>query len=152
MLMLLSSLMIVMLQNLWLYKKTLQKITVSHQAFYELEEVAAHLIKRNIHQCVSLGQEPTQIARQLLSHPSCSIEYNHEVYYYSITHLGDFPCLQITQNGKQYSSSHSLLSVVEKTGKMIQIRRAKVIAPLACQGVVQKSRAGTLSWLYLSSL
>ena len=153
MIVILTTLVLTLMQAVFLYIKISNQEATKHEALYQLEAVAHRLIRaENDPNCVVTEESPNQIVDLLLHNQGCSFNDNNRQYYYMIDDLGLYPCLQIVVGKKIYSSHHWLISAATAPPQqsILQLRIAKPARAIICDLVeARQINRGVISWRYL---
>ena len=148
---------IMTLLSLSLMQSTLLSMKVSHQVFknqdelHQLEAIAYRLaVERVTPNCVMKEHNPNEMIRMVLQ-DGCELKDHGEDYTYLIDDLGLFSCLQRVLGKNRYSTHHWIITVAKKNTipEILQLRVAKRVPSLPCEGEVRQLRGFVLSWRYL---
>lgn len=150
-----TMLVLSLMQSVLLYVKVSNQVGANHEALYQLEAAAYHLITANYSSdCIFTGENPNQIVEFLLHNRGCSLIWQHHQYYYLVDDLGLYPCLRAISDKEIQSSHHWLITVFSPTPQpaVLQLRVAKPVRAIQCE--LSESRQinmGVISWRYLLS-
>lgn len=150
-----ATLVLSIMQLFYVYTKTQRSIVEQRAIQHELEQVAKRVISMpndnsRLH-CISYGSDPNDVIQHLHEQEGCVLtDKKGASYHYWLDDAGDFPCLQIAQHEKTYSSHHWLISVTSRGGTL-QLRLAVLGSNQHCQAFqARRIPAGIISWRYLS--
>jgi hypothetical protein len=150
----LTMLVLLLMQTLYIYIKASNQVVSSHNEFYQLETAARFLSSEPfVADCILTNEDPNKVIELLRRHQGCLQEINHRQFYYLIDDLGRFPCLNIMENDELYASRHWLISVLSKRGQrtLLQLRIARLGEMMDCRGSFHRQiPSGIVSWRYLS--
>lgn len=148
----LSLVVLVMMQAVYLYAKLSGQLAFQHDNFYRLERVAA-MIEAELTTYIQkkcLIESPDPNALEPLEHRRCVISVDKQSFYYQISDMGEYPCLQLKVNHQWVASRHWLISVADDKNAMLQIR---VVRPgqsanchLAKKKLITRDR---ISWRFM---
>jgi hypothetical protein len=157
MLAILSMLILSLMQAIFLYIKASSQLANQHQAFYQLEAVAAQLQLSNFSeldtQCMVQEKNPNEVIDRLKHHHGCKQIEGEKSYRYLISDLGDYPCLQVESEGNRLGSHHWLITVENQEApfELLQLRMANPINSIQCEGTPTVINAGVVSWRHFNS-
>jgi hypothetical protein len=151
----LTMLVLLLMQTVYVYIKASNQVVASHNSFYQLETVARELsLEPFSADCVLSNEDPNKVIELLAHHNGCLYKTHQRQYYYLIDDLGRFPCLKIIENNEFYGSRHWLItirSIEESQPFILQLRIAKLGEVMDCQGSDHRQiHSGIVSWRYLS--
>lgn len=149
----LIALIILTLQSrLQLDIKIVNQLTISHRAFQELESAALKIImdsnSYNIIKKCQYDYNSDEFSYENILKHGCGV-LNRNIYY-SITDLGEFPCLRIYKEHMNLATHHYLLNIVSRNfhSKILKIRYVTPGPNLVCKNSKPRYvEPGLLSWL-----
>ena len=148
---------IMTLLSLSLMQSTLLSMKVCHQVFtnqdelHQLEAIAYRLAARTVaSNCLMKEVNPNEMI-QIVLHEGCVLKERGSEYTYLVDDLGVFTCLQRILGKNRYSTHHWIITVAKKNTipVILQLRIAKPVQLLPCDGEVRRLRGPVLSWRYL---
>lgn len=158
--MVISLLVLTCLQHVLMYHKSVNKIEVQHQNFYQLERIAIQLARAKPsdlnENCLHSDDDANHVIHQLTHSEGCSLAVGLLKYRYFIEELGDYSCLIAQSNHTNYSTHHRRVSLMflgdESQNSLLQIRYIMPIRAQACLGTEHHVSLGISSWRYFASI
>lgn len=152
----LTTLILTLMQSVFLYIKASNQLVEYHQSFYQLESAANQLQALDLStiepQCRLRGKTSNDVIKLLKGGRGCEWMMENQSYAYLLDDLGEYPCLQIKNKQSLMSSRHFLVSVITKDPpyKLLQLRIAKIDGLGICQDKAIFIDSGVISWRYLT--
>lgn len=144
----LTLLILSLMQGVFLYIKGCNQIVTQHQSFYQMEAIANKLdVSKRA--CLVNDKDPNQLIDVLLTQHGCTFIDDKQQYWYAVEDLNVYPCLQITDGERVYSSHHWLitLATIHPQVIVLQLRIATIANTEKCeQASAQLIQSGVLTW------
>lgn len=126
---LLALLILTLQKNILLDIKIINELNILHNNFYELESSALEILPNidfaNIADNCVLSNQKNLFAYQNIKRVGCKgiSKINSDVFY-TITDLGEYPCIRTLIEDSDYPTHHYLINFIEKKlfAKILQIR------------------------------
>ncbi len=143
------------LQTLYLHHQMSNQLIANHQAFYELESMAENMVHHlaTHENCSSNELNNTHITANFLKQYGCKISNSagmqDTTFYYSLTDLGNYPCLELIEAGLPYESHHWLLHIMSQhlPSQVLQLRIALAQKKSVCASTDRRRiKSGIISW------
>lgn len=144
----LTLLVLSLMQGVFLYIKGCNQIVAHHQSFYQMEAIANKLdVSKTA--CWVNDKDPNQLIDILLTQHGCTFIDDKQQYWYVVEDLDVYPCLQITDGERVFSSHHWLitLATIQPQVIVLQLRIATIANAEKCeQAPAQLIQSGVLTW------
>jgi len=147
-----TMLVLSLMQSVYFYTKMSNAVLKRHNALYQFEAAAYHLVTlSDLDECVLTEENPNRLVELLLKKKGCLLTLEHRLYYYLVDDLGLYPCLQSASGDSSHHWLYTIFSPVDRA--VIQLRVARPARVLNCElSGVRHIKMGVISWRYLTSL